>query len=100
MDELFPTAKALLAWMVGVIGTLGGLLALVVNALFRNYLKAHYVTKEDLEKLCSDMSTSRERMHQENTGRFEALREDICNLQNESNRRLDALMQAQMRPYR
>lgn len=100
MNELFPNAKALLTWLIGFIGTLLGLLGIVALGFVRNHLKANYVNKEDLEKICGEMTAARERMHEENTGRFETLREDISTGQTETNRRLDALMQNQMRPWR
>lgn len=73
MNELFPTAKALLTWMIGIIGTLLGLLGAVALGFIRNHMKAHYVTKEDLAEMRADMSADRQRMHDENQKKLNSI---------------------------
>lgn len=87
MNELFPNAKALLTWTFGIIGTLLGLLGVIAMAFVRSYMKANYVTKEDLAVMREELSEERARQHSEGQRKLDSIQNAVTG----THQRLDQL---------
>lgn len=87
MNEVFPTAKELLTWAFGIIGTLLGFLGVVALGFIRSHMKANYVTKEDLAAMRDELSEERQRQHAEGQRKLDAIQTAVTG----THQRLDQL---------